>query len=57
MKKNKLLKMLWNINFYLTIIMIFTKYFYFLKQYQSNSDVMDYLLGLLTRYRSWIGLD
>jgi hypothetical protein len=33
------------------------KYFYFLKQYNSNSDVMDYLLGVLTKYRFWIGID
>lgn len=33
-------------NFYLTIVMIFnTRYFYFLKQYDSNSDLMDYLFG------------
>jgi hypothetical protein len=37
--------------------MIFTKYFYFLKQYESNSDLMDYLLNILTKYRNIIGLD
>lgn len=36
--------------------MIFTRYFYFLKQYDSNSDLMDYLLAILTRYKYWIGL-
>lgn len=55
--QQKLLKVLWSINFYVTIIMIFTRYFYFLKQYDSNSDLMDYLLSILTKYRYWIGLD
>lgn len=36
--------------------MIFTRYFYFLKQYDSHSQLMDYLLGLLTEYRFWLGL-
>jgi hypothetical protein len=37
--------------------MVFTKYFYFLKQYNSNSDIMDYILEVLTRYKYWIGID
>lgn len=56
-RKDRLLRVLWAINFYITIVMIFTRYFYFLKQYDSNSDLMDYLLGILTRYKHWIGLE
>jgi hypothetical protein len=56
-RKTKLLRVLWIINFYVTIIMIFTRYFYFLKQYGSNSQFMDYLLEVLTKYKFWIGLD
>jgi hypothetical protein len=56
-RKIRLLRVFWSVNFYITIVMIFMKYFYFLKQYNSNSDVMDYLLGVLTKYRFWIGID
>lgn len=39
------------------MIMIFTKYFYFLKQYDSQSEFVDYLLMILTKFKFWIGLD